>query len=102
MEVCGRIFYVSLPTFDLKKQTKKKQQQKTIKIMISRSLEWTVIKINYECFVYWSACIQGYESISFITPTNHSHAKPLSVPILVNYFLWNVFMENIKMLFYRL
>ena len=26
------------------------------------------------------------------TPTNHSHAKPLSIPILVNYFLWNVFM----------
>ena len=25
------------------------------------------------------------------TPTNHSHAKPLSLPILVNYFLWNVF-----------
>ena len=28
----------------------------------------------------------------FITPTNHSHAKPLSIPILVNYFLWNIFM----------
>ena len=24
------------------------------------------------------------------TPTNHSHVKPLSMPILVNYFLWNV------------
>ena len=22
-----------------------------------------------------------------VTPTNHSHAKPLSIPILVNYFL---------------
>ena len=26
------------------------------------------------------------------TPTKHSHAKPLSIPILVNYFLRNVFM----------
>ena len=26
------------------------------------------------------------------TPTNHSHAKPQSIPNLVNYFLWNVFM----------
>ena len=36
------------------------------------------------------------------TPTNHSHAKPLSTTNLVNYFLWNVFMKNIKMLFCRL
>ena len=28
----------------------------------------------------------------FITPTNHLHAKPLSIPILVNYFLRDVFM----------
>ena len=29
---------------------------------------------------------------SILTPINHSHAKPLWMPILVSYFLWNVFM----------
>ena len=38
------------------------------------------------------------------TPTNHSHAKPQSIPIEVNYFLWKAFMSNIKCYFvaYRL
>ena len=27
-----------------------------------------------------------------ITPTNHSHAQPLSIPNLADYFIWNVFM----------
>ena len=44
----------------------------------------------------------GQPSEILFTPTNHSHAKPLSTPILVNYFLWNVFMLNIKMLFMSL
>ena len=35
----------------------------------------------------------------YSTPTNHLHGKPLSIPILVNNFLWNVFMQIIKMLF---
>ena len=31
-------------------------------------------------------------NITVNTPINHSHAKPQSIPNLVNYFLWNVFM----------
>ena len=30
------------------------------------------------------------------TPTNHSHAKPLSIPNLVNYFSWNVLYVKYK------
>ena len=33
------------------------------------------------------------------TPTNHSHAQPRSIPNFESYFLWNVFMQNIRMLF---
>ena len=29
---------------------------------------------------------------SHVSKYNHSHAKTLSIPILVNYFLWNAFM----------
>ena len=44
-------------------------------------------------FLQWKK-VQGSP---FITP-----AKPQSIPNLVNYFLWNVFMSNIKMLFCRI
>ena len=37
--------------------------------------------------------------ISNITPIKHSHAQPRSIPNLVNYFLQNVSMSNIRMLF---
>ena len=44
-------------------------------------------------FIVLSDCyLFGFDSFCCFaetnhTPTNHSHAKPLSVPILVNYFL---------------
>ena len=49
--------------------------------------------------VYWKH-IQISSDI--ITPTNHSHTQPRSIPNLARYFLRNVYMQNIRMLFCRI
>ena len=50
-------------------------------IPITFALRFSLSEIKMQYFI-----------LTFYTPTNHSHAKPLSLPILVNYFLWNVFL----------